>query len=300
MPDTNAVVQARSFLRGEQLLFAEATALWKRLKTEDELSLARQVVQRMRREPQSISDGVPSDAATRNKLGQQHALLTSKDPELDRATRHDEALSLLAERFDYVKNGRSSDEGGSVERSETLGIAGGICKRRWNDLGQMKDLLQAAEFYQRGAKCEMGDDGYSHINAACVEDLLASAGDQPDERRKRANDLRKEILEKLEPSGTWFNAATRAEAFFGLKQYDQATEVLRRIAPDTKPDPWELRTMAEQHALLAYLHEPRPLQVDKIRTFFETLLPGAVDAIRGLMIGKVGLALSGGLPRVAG
>jgi predicted acylesterase/phospholipase RssA len=293
MPETVAVEKARRFLRGEELPFPEANALWKQLKAEVELSVAREVLKRMREKPESISDGVPSDAATKNKLCQQEALLTSKDPELNTATRHDEARKLLSNGFDYLHN-PSSDEGGSVERGETLGIAGGICKRRWNDLGQLKDLLEATEFYQRGAKCEMGDDAYPHINAAFVEDLLAAAGDQPDERRKRANYLRKEILQKLKVSDTWLNAATRAEALFGLKEYDRAAEVLRQIKPSTKPEPWELRTMAEQHAQLAHLHEERPLEIAKIRIFFETLLPGAADAIRGLMIGKVGLALSGG------
>jgi predicted acylesterase/phospholipase RssA len=294
MPDTDAVIQARKFLQGEELRFADATALWKDLKAEDEISLARRVIQQIRHEPASISDGVPTDAPSRNKLCQQEALLTSKDPELDVATRHDEALSVLREGFEYVEGSRSSDDGGSVERGETLGIAGGICKRRWNHLGQLKDLLRAGEFYERGAKCEMGDDAYPHINAAFVEDLLAAAGDEPDDRHKRASDLRKEILQKLAPRATWFNAATRAEAFFGLKQYEKATEVLRRIDPATKPELWELRTMAEQHAQLAHLHEDRPLEVEKIRAFFETLLPGAGDIVRALMIGKVGLALSGG------
>ena len=52
--------------------------------------------------------------------------------------------------------------------------------------------------------------------------------------------------------------------------------------------------MAEQLAQLAYLREERPLEHPAIRTFFETLLPGASDAIRSVTIGKVGLALSGG------
>src|SRR5262249_27305510 len=41
-------------------------------------------------------------------------------------------------------------------------------------------------------------------------------------------------------------------------------------------------------------HEERPLEVPEIRKFFEVLLPGAHEAVRGMMIGKVGLALSGG------
>ena len=126
-------------------------------------------------------------------------------------TRHDEALKLLAERFDYIGNEVSTKGGKSYERGDTLGIAGGICKRRWNDLGRLEDLLAAATFYWRGAECEMGDDAYPHINAAFVEDLLAKAGDQPERRRAKADSLRERILKELKPSTTWWNAATRAE-----------------------------------------------------------------------------------------
>jgi hypothetical protein len=162
-----------------------------------------------------------------------------------------------------------------------------------------KDLIAAADFYERGTKCygppkhPLGRDGYPHINQAFVEDLLAAAGDHPDERRKRADDLRKDILENLKPQDEWFNRATHIEAFFGLRQYEDATKALKQIE-DIKPEPWQLRTTAEQLAHLAHLHEERPLDVAKIRTFFETLLPGAGDALRAVMIGKVGLALSGG------
>ena len=225
---------------------------------------------------------------TKEVLCRQEALLTSKDPELDAATRHDEALNLLANGFGFIENTTLAGDG------ETLGIAGGICKRRWNDLGQLKDLVQAAEFYERAAKNELGDDAYPHINAAFLEDLLAAAGDRPAERRERAKKLRERIQKDLPVSGTWFNAATRAEALFGLGKYAEATEALRRVEADAKRVPWELRTMAEQLAQLAYLREERPLEHPAVRRFFETLLPGASDAIRSVIIGKVGLALSGG------
>jgi predicted acylesterase/phospholipase RssA len=288
MPDTDAVSHARKFLRGEQLKFAEANELWKRLKKEDQLSLARQVLRQLREKPLCLSDSLPSDTLTRAILCRQEALLTSKDPELDAATRHDEALTLLANVFGFIENAELVGDG------ETLGIAGGICKRRWNDLGQLKDLVRAAEFYERAAKTELGDDAYPHINAAFIEDMLAAAGDRPTERRERAKKLRERIQKDLPVSGTWFNAATRAEALFGLGKYAEATEALRRVGADAKRAPWELRTMAEQLAQLAYLREERPLEHPAICTFFETLLPGASDAIRSVIIGKVGLALSGG------
>lgn len=288
MPDTDPVSHARKFLRGEQLKFAEANKLWKRLKNEDQLSLARRVLRQLREKPPCLSNGVPNDTATKEVLYREEALLTSKDPELDAATRHDDALSLLASKFDFIANNKLIGDG------ETLGIAGGICKRRWNDLGQLKDLVLAAEFYERAAKDELGDDAYPHINAAFLEDLLAAAGDRPAERRERARKLRERIEKDLPVSGTWFNAATRAEALFGLGKYAEATETLRRVEAANRPAPWALRTMAEQLAQLAYLREERPLEHPPILTFFETLLPGASDAIRSITIGKVGLALSGG------
>src|SRR5262245_8540587 len=288
MPDTETVSNARKFLRGEQLRFAEANKLWKQLKNEDQLSLARRVLRQLREKPPRLSNGVPNDTATKEVLYREEALLTSKDPELDAATRHDDALSLLASKFDFIANNKLAGDG------ETLGIAGGICKRRWNDLGQLKDLVLAAEFYERAAKDELGDDAYPHINAAFLEDLLAAAGDRPAERHERARKLRERIEKDLPVSGTWFNAATRAEALFGLGKYAEATETLRRVEAAGRPAPWALRTMAEQLAQLAYLREERPLEHPPIQTFFEALLPGASDAIRSITIGKVGLALSGG------
>jgi predicted acylesterase/phospholipase RssA len=288
MPDTDTVSHARNFLLGEHLQFAEANELWKRLKDEDQLSLARQVLRHLREKPLCLSDGAPKDTRTREILCRQEALLTSRDPELDSATRHDEALNLLANEFEFIENKKLGGD------EETLGIAGGICKRRWNDLGQLKDLVQAAEFYERAAKNELGDDADPHINAAFLEDLLAAAGDRPAERRERANKLRERIQRDLPVSGTWFNAATHAEALFGLGRYAEATEALRRVGANAKPALWELRTMAEQLAQLAYLREELPLEHPSIRMFFETLLPGASDSIRSVTIGKVGLALSGG------
>ena len=117
-------------------------------------------------------------------------------------------MDLLKKEFKFIKDKDEPADG------DTLGIAAGICKRRWNHLGQLKDLIAAADFYERGTKCygppenPLGKDGYPHINAAFVEDLLAAAGDHPDERRKRADDLRKDILRDLKPQHEWFNRAT--------------------------------------------------------------------------------------------
>ena len=288
MPETDAVTLALKFLGGERLKFAQADALWKSLKKQDQLSYARRVLALMRQKPECLSDCVPDDGPINDTLCREEALLTSKDPELNGATRHDDALKVLARGFRPKSPTLDGDR-------ETLGIAGGIYKRRWNDLGQLKDLVQAAEFYERGARGELGDDAYPHINAAFIDDLLARAGDRPDERRERARAWRQRIVQDLPATGTWWNAATRAEALFGLGRYAQATEVLEQVRNNgDKPEPWKLRTMAQQLAQIAHLREKRPLDVSAIRTFFETLLPGAAEAIRSVIIGKVGLALSGG------
>jgi predicted acylesterase/phospholipase RssA len=284
MSDTDIVLRARKFLGGERLKFDEANVLWRVLKNADQLALARRVLARLREKPDCLLGSVPNKRDTGDLLCREEALLTSKDLELDATTRHDKALNLLDRRF--------SLEDDKLTDGEVLGIAGGICKRRWCDLGQLKDLMRAAEFYERGAKGGLGNDGYCQINAAFLEDLLAAAGDRPEERRERARKLRQQIVDELPETGTWWNQASRTEALFGLGRYDEATEVVNRA--DKPESPWEFRTTAQQLGHLAHLHKERPLETPGVRKFFEALFPGAGDAIRSIIIGKVGLALSGG------
>ena len=167
---------AQSFLRGKALSFPKANDLWKDLKKADEISMARRVVRQLRA-GRAVIGPIQTDRKTRDKLCQQEALLTSKDSELLVTMRHDDALKMLADHF-----GDLTDQ--TVDTDvETLGIAGGILKRRFNDLGQIEDLRRAAALYRRGAKENVGDDGYTHINAAFLDDLLAAAGDEAEVRR---------------------------------------------------------------------------------------------------------------------
>ena len=140
-----SVLRAKSFLRGEAIAFGDANRLWKQLKREDELSLARAVLERIRKKSHALLDRVPPE--NRQQLCQQHAELTSKDPELNSALRHDQALEILDEGFDLKSAALDGD-------GETLGVAGGIYKRRWTDLGQLKDLQQAAKLYERALLLE--------------------------------------------------------------------------------------------------------------------------------------------------
>jgi hypothetical protein len=281
--------KARKYLAGEYLLFKDAHKLWKQLKNDDEITLARSVIGKLRGNDKYIHDKVPFDEE--DKLCQQHAELTSKDPDLSASVRHDMALEILGEKFkldDPKLNGHV----------ETLGIAGGICKRRWMDLGQYGDLRRAADYYTRGAEGRVGDDGYAHINAAFLQDLLAHVSGADAKARGEALRLRQEILQDLTPieqvaAGTqWWNAATRAEALFGLGRYKEAAAAIAAVTK--RPVPWELQTTAQQLATLAHLRENRPFDNPEIRAVFEVLLPGAAETARSALIGKVGLALSGG------
>jgi hypothetical protein len=281
----NTVDRARSFLAGEQVTFEVADALWQALERADELSLARLLLLKLRAESDCLIDGVPAASKTRDELCRKEAMLTSNDAELNAATRHDLALELLATRFDI--NDRKLDGDG-----ETLGVAAGICKRKWNDLGQFADLKLAAELYERGAGADLGDDAYAHINAAFLDDLLAAAGNDPIKRRERAGDLRQRIVKDLPVRDTWWNAATRAEALFGLGRYDEAAGELKRVTK--RAAPWQLQTTALQLAHLAQLRERRPFDKRDVLEFFEALLPAAKDAVRSVSVGKIGLALCGG------
>lgn len=291
MTTTSALIdKVRRYLAGQQLSFSEADGLWQEMKARDEISLARRTVARIRKQ-EGLSDNVPASRAA--ALCRAEAELTSKDPELGSAMRHDAALEILAQRFDLA---RETD-------GETLGVAGGIRKRRWNDLGQLGDLIAAAALYDRGAAGPLGDDAYPHINAAFLEDLLACTGDRSAERTERARRIRERIVTDLPRSASWWNIATHAEALFGLGRYAEARDVLatgRQVLPASeRPAPWQLQAATRQLAHLAHLRERRPLEVPEIRAFFEALLPGAPEAVNSAIVGKVGLGLSGGGFRAA-
>jgi predicted acylesterase/phospholipase RssA len=291
MTTTAPAGMAHRYLAGMSLTFAQADGLWRALKKADDLSLSRRVLERLRR-GEGLLDDLPPDLDLRHELAQQEALLTSKDAELSATFRHDQALRILTREF-----GRLDDP--ALEQSrETLGIAGGILKRRFDDLGQVEDLRRAARLYERGARGDIGDDGHTQINAAFMDDLLASLGDEPQLRHDRAHATRQRVLDGLPapgavPAGSlWFNTASRAEALFGQRRYAEATQVL--VTSTATPDPWERQTTARQIATLAHLQAEHPLDVPEIRTFFDALLPGGADAARSVINGKVGLALSGG------
>ncbi|HYJ14262.1 MAG TPA: tetratricopeptide repeat-containing protein, partial [Candidatus Limnocylindria bacterium] len=285
---SKATNDALEYLAGAAQRFEVLNKLRKQLKSENEITLARRMIAKLRKE-EALLDELP--LSQKADLCRQQAELTSKDPELSVNSRHDIALKILGDMFALDSVALNGD-------AETLGIAGGICKRRWIDLGQYEDLQRAAEYYRRGALGPVGEDGYAQINAAFMQDLLAHASGTESSIRQEANKIREKILnelpalDKVKADNQWWNAATRAEALFGLGRYSEAAAAIK--ACPKRPETWCLQSAAQQFAVLAQLRDKRPLQNPELRAVFDALLPGATQAVSSSLIGKVGLALSGG------
>ena len=243
-------------------------------------------------------------------LRQQLALWTSKNPDASDDSKHDDALEIL----DGIKRVQAGASLATTTDPETLGIAGGICKRKWLVDGRRETIEQSLIYYERGVEKGIeADNGYTAINAAFVHDLLAAMEvAEADAHRKQAADLRGEVLRVLqsiqdEPawkggperkSIRWFQE-TLAEAHFGLRDYASAERHLR-MAYEHQVDPWELETTARQFARLARLHEPNARTSED---FAASKAWGVLRAVYGdgatkgagsLFAGKFGLGLSGG------
>jgi predicted acylesterase/phospholipase RssA len=202
---------------------------------------------------------------------------------------------------------------------ETLGLAGAIYKRLWDHTGQRTHLEQALAWYGKAYELLPDPDGWRGVNTAYVLDLLAAqerkaggaaAAAHADERQGKADAIRREVLRKLNASGPpadhnpWFYHASRAEAAFGLGDFDGAEQALADATAQgaawvAKQEPGTARplqqeTTARQLAAINRLrfdgteHAGRASQV--VQNAF-----GLTDtAVRSLFGGKIGIALSGG------
>ncbi len=246
------------------------------------------------------------------KVFQEFALCTYKDEDLPADERLDRALRILREVADFE----------TTKDQETLGLLGGIHKRKWEVDNQRENLELSLFYYLRGY--EVGpatDQGYTGINAAFVLDRLASleqgeakrAGKSSpiaDDRRKQATAIRNDIVNQVSPfvddpehnwvAAKWWYYATIAEAYFGLGKYDEAVKWIHRGMRDAKPVyEWELETFARQLAAIARIQLGEELELsDFEKTPAWSALDrafGGADAVpRTAFAGKIGLALSGG------
>lgn len=286
---------AERLIQGQAMTVTEVDALWQACRTDEAFSHARRLLRRRREGAPQIGPARPGDPAPvgAQTLREQHAMMTSKDPDLAGSQRHGWALDLLQADLQH----------GSAE---TLGIAGGIWKRRWEFDGRVQSLEASLQHY-RAAVDRLGVDaeqGYPAINAAFVADLLARQTLDREVRSNYANlarSLREQLCRADLGPGYWA-LVTKAEAHLGLGQADQALPLLQQ-ARALQPDPWKRDTTARQ---LARLGELLGLHDDTRRAVGALVGDGVGDGAGGsdgpagrawvesVLVGKVGLALSGG------
>jgi predicted acylesterase/phospholipase RssA len=292
--------QAQNILRGEEASLDVLRALVKSLKNIQQFGYARQICARARAKPE-----LSHDPKLRLWFGQQHALCTSKDKDLTE-DRHSAAIDILAE----------ADDLKTTQDQESLGIAGGILKRRWEAYAQIQDLQLSLSYYLRGYDAGVAKDyGYTAINAAYVLDLIAWLERQDQartaadggiiaERAEQAQRIREHVVAVLPPLADadagllkqWWFLVTVAEAYFGLRRYAEALAWLQRAAGIGDTSEWEFATTARQFASLART-QVSPGETLENSAAWDTVakfLGPRAGGARSAFIGKVGLALSGG------
>jgi len=311
------IKEAREILAGRLVDPLKVYRLSMQLKKDREFGYARRLLSRLRNS-QVASQELPSDldrVTTPLRLAQQEALCTYKDSELPARARLDRALSILAK----------ADDLNSTTDQESLGMAGAIWKRKWEVEGQLQHLERALAFYRRGYEQGVEKDfGYTAINTAYVLDLIAhyeesafrqASADSPsaEARRAEARQIRQNITYTLPRlygregmdwlESQWWFPVTIAEAHFGLGEYAEAGEWLARATAIPDVPKWEYESTAQQLINLARIqgHElsPDSGETPKAWAVLREFLGEDFAGIRAAVIGKAGLALSGGGLRAA-
>lgn len=294
---------ARRFLQGKKRMSYQAVdRLWKACKDVEAFGFARRILKRRREGTADImGEKHYKDAPGELKLRQQHALCTSKDPDLSAAMRHDWALAIL-----------DADATESKNDPEHQGIAGGIYKRRWEWDSSRASLERSLHHYRKGiseavligakpgrqslVRADFSNSGYVEINYAFVLDLLACVGadEQANSRYKaEAQAMRTKLIAALALTDMW-SCATLAEAHLGLDQFDEATDAVKQYMTQD-PASWEVETTLRQLVRLAHVRGTSERARDVLAPAFGTLVtPAHKAASQSLLIGRVGLALSGG------
>ena len=280
-----------------------------------------------------------ADQRLRSRCAQQRALCTYKDTSLPVDRRLDQAFGFLCHpdnldancgplvpppRPDSATQATLRDQLlANCNDLETLGLAGAICKRKWEVDAQRGHLDNALRFYRKGHDLAKDlpfddpnfDDGYLGINASFILDCLASEEEEPlipgqpplpDSRRGQARTIREHLVRRLSEkvvqqpaTKNWWLLATLAEACVGLERYDDARRWLCEAVSLQGVADWQKESTALQIASLVHLHQrcSRPAG-DLLQhagwAVVEQILPGNAEVARRAFRGKLGLALSGG------
>ena len=237
--DVHVEQQKRDGKRANQILSSaggdppELLALAKRLAADRELGVARRLLLRAR-----TGLNRTDHPKIYLEIFQKSALYTYKDPDLPLDWRLNKALEILGGPEDLAK----------TTDCETLGLAGGIHKRKWEVDSGRHHLERALFYYLRGyaqgapegeranvlgyLEAKPGvtldaskDRGYTGINAAFLLDLLASQEEEEAtragmhseaarQRRRHAQRIRREVLDSVPSLAVGDNAWLRREWWF--------------------------------------------------------------------------------------
>ncbi len=274
--------------------------LAKRLERGNAIGYARRIYEIAAADPQ-----LAAQPERRAFLAERIARATYKDPDLPLRWRLEQAEAILAKAHDLA----------TLAKPEPLGLLGAICKRKWEAAGRKQDLEISLNYYLRGHRAGgiAGDRGYTGINAAFVLDLLAQLPGTPPEaataHREQARALRRELLAALVPmrqerpaeelGRDYWYLVTIAEACLGMGEYAAAIPWLEAAAGLRDIPSWQFETTARQLGALARMRDavavsPEQLAQSPAWTALARFLGGNAAAVRAALLGKVGLALSGG------
>jgi len=276
---------------------AEVLDLEKVLRGGRRFGLARKILERIKDHADVVRD-----PKLRLKVAQKLALCTYKDADLPADQKLDDAERVL----------QAADDLKTTTDQETLGLAGAIHKRKWEQTAQERYLETSLAYYYRGYEQGVAKDyGYTSINAAFVLDVLAdleNVESQPaplaaatgTQRRALAKRVRMDIVEALpdltnQPSNgwlkdTWWFLVTLGEAYFGLGDWQNAEKWLMQAAALPEVPDWEQESTARQLAALLRVKENDASLREVLRRF----LGKSAAAVDSVVRGKVGLGLSGG------
>ena len=304
--ESKHVVRAREILRGKEPKpnDSEILELTTQLKKEKAFGYARKLIGLARATPDPETDD-----QLKLKLAQQHALCTYKDPDLPINDRLQQALEIL----------EAADTLQKTKNQETLGLSGSIFKRKWEADGQKQNLERSLSYYERGYKEGPANDyGYTGINAAYVLDQLASmeaaqaieSGAESElakDRRLQAENIRHDLISVLPDlaqtddtlaSQYWF-LVTIAEAYYGLRRYQEALPWLEQAAALPEIPPWEYETTARQLTSISRLQDDIEGKIHDVEDseawkVLQKFLGDNFEGVKSAFVGKVGLGLSGG------
>ncbi len=284
MSKQELVNEAKNYLNNSvNLSAAKVEELLAALKKEDQFAYATEV---------TIKKNKYEEIPDHEKQG--FVKMIYKDHSLPSAVRFGKALAELKE----------LEKNKAINTCETFGLKGAIYKRRWEFDGQFKNLLISLKCYKQGYQLWEAfinqqppydfknidcDFGYTGINAAFVNELLAKEQLEQCEGTIDINDvkenlsaaisIRKFIIDKIadknDPSALkndlsnflqnhkgeegvideYFVYATLIEAYFGIFEFDKAKLAMDKMNNLKNINKWKTRSAAKQLIAISELQQ---------------------------------------------